>query len=283
VQSTEGDWGRDYYEVVKRIRSLPNAYDRAFDATPLSNSVRAADDLATGRLVSGQYIQYCVAQAIDACVGIERMTTSDRGIEVPLSATYPLSRAAIESASVALWIMRAATRRERVLRRLQVADDELRYERRFTTSVSVTEEPSRREAIKRAHARDAKRVKDNMRAVANASKIGQGEYVDRFPGWDHIVDDAGPLIYPEKPSLLVSSWRFTSGLSHPSFMRGLVAHEFAPSAAADESVEGMLSGSLSWITATAHVAETITRRSIVMYRLSKALINGERPVPDPAH
>lgn len=163
------EWGRQLYEVTERIRALAGKYERAYASNPLPGSVRAADDLASGSLAIGQYVQYCLAQAVDACEGIRKLVTNERGLEIPLSATYPLSRTAIESSSMALWVMRPATRRERVLRRLRIAQDELKYEKAFAASVSLTQCGSEREATKRAHAQDAQRIKLQMSEIAKAS------------------------------------------------------------------------------------------------------------------
>jgi hypothetical protein len=95
------------------------------------------------------------------------------------------------------------------------------------------------------------------------------------------VDDAAPALYEKQRSLRVAAWRFTSGLTHPSFVRGRVAHTFVQTVPDAEAFRGEITGSVKWIVSTAFVAEALTRRAIFQFCLSKALVNAERPVPIP--
>lgn len=269
--------GQQLGEVVDRIHSLPSMYERTYALPTSANSVRAADDQASGGLTIGHFVQYCLAQSVDACVGIEKLVTNDRGLEIPLSATYPLARTAIESSCMALWAMNAATRRERVLRRLQIAQDELRYEKKFSDALSLTQDPRQREATRRAHSRGGKQLKRQMAEIAAVNHIDAADYQTQLPGWESIVNAAGSLFNPESPAMLVTTWKLTSGLTHPSYMRGLVAHQFEESGGSGLEAIGVLRGDVNWIASTAHVAEVMTRRAIVKLRLSKAQIDGERP------
>lgn len=278
---SEPQSGRQLGEVVDRIRALARMYERAYTLPTMDSSVRATDDAASGGLAVGNYVQYCLAQAIDACLGIDRLVANEHGLTIPLSSTYPLSRTAIESSCIALWVMTPPTRRERVLRRLRIAHDELLYEKRFSDALSLTQDVRQRESTRRQHARAAKELKAQMAGIASANQIASGEYVSQFPGWEAVVDSAGSLFNPASPAMLVTTWKLTSGLTHPSYMRGLVAHQFDESDASGAEIRGKLHGDVSWIASTSHVAEVMTRRAIVMLRLSKAKVNGERPVPRP--
>ncbi|MBF4568248.1 hypothetical protein ITJ57_05645 [Plantibacter sp. VKM Ac-2880] len=283
---TEDEWGLELSQLVGKIQELPRAYERAYEVKPLRESIRAADDIATGSLSIGQYVQYCLAQAVDACVGIEHLVSTPRGLAIPLVATYPLARTAIESACTALWVMRPPARRERVLRRLQATQDELAYEKSFIVAASASQQASARESMKRVNAKGARETRRQMRRVADASGIEWAEYERGLPGWEKVVDEAGDLFNVNSSSLLVGAWKFTSGLTHPSFMRGLVAHEFLQTADSGDAegaheVRGRLTGDPAWITSTATAAQVMTLRAIAMLRVTKAMVNGERPVPSP--
>jgi hypothetical protein len=86
--------------------------------------------------------------------------------------TYPLARAAIESASMAVWMMAPHTRRDRVVRRLQAAHDDLVFERAFVAAaVSSGATVSKQQAMKRAASKDAKHLKTRMREIARVYNI----------------------------------------------------------------------------------------------------------------
>lgn len=85
-------WEVELGQLVERIGQLHGAYDRAYESPLLPTSVRKADDDATWPLAIGEHAQYCLAQAIDMCQGIAELVTNDRGLQLPLAATYPLAR-----------------------------------------------------------------------------------------------------------------------------------------------------------------------------------------------
>ncbi|WP_230007565.1 hypothetical protein [Microbacterium sp. Bi128] len=279
MTTSDTDWEAELERVVARIGQLQELYDRVYDARAGSTSLRAADDRATWPLAIGQHVQYCLVQAIDMCQGIAELVANDTGLQIPLAASYPLSRAAIESSSMAAWMLIPATRRERVLRRLQVAQDELSYEKAFIHCVAYEEELSKQMRMKRVYAKDAKRTREQMREIARVNDIQASEYAN-MPGWEEVVKQAAVLLTDSRPSLLTAAWRFTSGLTHPSFTRGRIAHEFVRVNTEADDAKGEITGNIEWIVSTAAIAESLTRKAIKVLRFTKVKVNGERPVPD---
>lgn len=273
------EWEPELGRVAVRIGELQNAYDRAYELDAALDSIRVADDVATRPLAIGNYVQYCLVQAIDMCQGIAELVTNETGLQIPLSSTYPLARAAIESSSAAVWMLAPSTRRERVIRRLQAAHEELVFEKAFIHSAAEGQPPSQQQRMKRTHAVGAKQLKKSMQEVAGASGIDSEEYVNRMPSWREIVEAAAPVLHGERRSLLVGAWRFTSGLTHPSSMRGQLAHEFAPGGSSDEEHRGEVTASLPWLVSTAFVAEALTRRTLMRFAVTKARIDPETPSP----
>ncbi|WP_424448860.1 hypothetical protein [Microbacterium arborescens] len=261
MSDTDGDWERDLGAVLERVSRLSAGYNRAYETPILSGSVRAQDDVATHGLTIGIHAEYCLVQAVDMCEGIRTLLADEDGLRIPLAASYPLARAAIESASLAVWMMKPADRRDRVVRRLQAASSELKYERAFIKSATGQGATSHQAAARRANARGTKVVRATMREIAKAHRIEAEEYEQAMPGWESIVSDASDILYGKQRGSLVGAWRFTSGLTHPSALRGLIAHVFDPE---DEGGNrGEVSGSIEWITSTAFVAEALTRKAIV--------------------
>lgn len=274
------DWETELGRVVQRIGRLQGLYDRAYDASASPTSVRASDDEASWPLAVGQHAMYSIVQALDMCQGLADLFTDGEHQRVPLSASYPLVRAAIESASMALWLLTPESRRERIVRRLQAAHDELSFEKSFFHCVADGKTPSDQMAMKRAYARDANKTKNRMRSIARANGIDALEYENLMPGWEKVVELAAPVLGDDR-SLLVVAWRFASGLVHPSFTRGRIAHEFMFKNPGAGTSQGEVTASLPWTVSTASIAAAVTERALLEYRTSKILMNGDGPVPSP--
>jgi hypothetical protein len=275
------EWEAELARLVGRINRLQTAYDRVYESATLPSSIRAADDAATWPLSIGQHAHYCLVQAIDMCQGIAELVTNETGLQIPLAATYPLARAAIESASMSVWMTSPVTRRERVVRRLQAAHDELVFEKAFIHSAAAGQAPSQQQRMQRAHAKDAKHLRKQMKEIARANGIDSSEYVDQMPGWKEVVEAAAPALRGGRGSHLVATWRFASGLTHPSFVRGRLAHAFVPTDPGADKSRGEVTANIEWLVSTAYVAEDLTRNALVRLQQTKAQVNGECPVPAP--
>jgi len=105
-----------------------------------------------------------------------------------------------------------ADRRTRVLRRLQVAHDELSHNRALTKSAVKGYSPSEVASILRKEAINQERQNGYLRAVAKANGIDRVEYENSLPAWHVIVCEAGKAMDLPNDALLVV-WRFASGLT----------------------------------------------------------------------
>lgn len=281
MMTDDFEWEGELGSLVGRIKRLQPAYDRVYESAVLPASIRVADDAATRPLSIGQHAQYCLVQAIDMCQGIADLVTNETGLQIPLAATYPLARAAIESASMSVWMISPITRRERVVRRLQAAHAELAFEKAFIHSAATGQSPSQQQKMYRAHAKDAKHLQRLMKEIARANGIDSTEYVERMPGWKEVVEAAAPALPGARGSLLVGAWRFTSGLTHPSFIRGRVAHAFVQTDPDGDRSRGEVTGNIEWLVSTASVAEALTRKALIILLQTKVQVDGERPAPAP--
>lgn len=275
------EWEAELGRLVGRISKLQAAYDRVYETVALPASIRAADDVATWPLSIGQHAHYCLVQAIDMCQGIAELVTNETGLQIPIAATYPLARAAIESGSMSVWMTSPTTRRERVVRRLQAAHAELVFEKAFIHSAATGQSSSQQQKMQRAHAKDAKQLKKWMKEIARANGVDSSEYADKMPGWKEVVEAAAPALPGARGELLVATWRFTSGLTHPSFIRGRVAHAFVQTDPNGDKSRGEVTANIEWLVSTASVAEALTLKALVNLQQTKAQVNGERPVPAP--
>lgn len=167
------------------------------------------------------------------------------------------------------------------MRRLQAAHDELAFEKAFIHTAAASQSASRQQSMQRAHAKDAKQLKARMREIARVNGISTDEYIEKMPGWKEIVEAAAPVLHGGRASLLVGAWRFTSGLTHPSFVRGSLAHEFVQAGASDDDSRGEITASTPWVVSTAFVAEALTRIALVKLAVTKSRITNELPVPIP--
>ena len=275
------EWEAELGLLVGRMKMLQIAYDRAYETRPFPDSIRVADDSATWPLSIGQHAQYCLVQAIDMCQGIVDLVTNETGLQIPLAATHPLARAAIESASTSVWMTSPTTRRERVVRRLQAAHAELAFEKAFIHAAATGQSPSQQQQMQREHAKDAKLLKRQMNEIARANSIDGTEYINQMPGWNEVVGAAAPAIPGERGAALVGAWRFTSGLTHPSFIRGRVAHAFVQTDPNGDKSRGEVTANIEWLVSTASIAEVLTRKALVRLQRTKKQVNREQPVPVP--
>lgn len=262
-------WEAELGHLVERIGTLQAAYDRVYESASLPMSIRAADDAATWPLSIGQHALYCIVQAMDMCQGIADLVTNETGLRIPIAATHPLARAAIESASMSVWMISPATRRERVVRRLQAAHAELAFEKGFIHSAATGQSASQQQKMHRAHAKAAKRLKSYMKDIARANGIDVTEYVAPMPGWNEVVEAAAPLLPGQGAALLVGSWRFASGLTHPSFIRGRVAQSFVQTEPDVDTSRGEVTAKIEWVFSTAAVAEALTRNALLKIEQTK--------------
>ncbi|MBN8204886.1 hypothetical protein JF550_02815 [Microbacterium esteraromaticum] len=267
--------------ALTRQAALNETHERVQAARAQAASVMGADNTATNPLQVEQFVAYCLVQAVDLGRSMCAMTRSEDGtMELPLMAMYPLVRAQVESASMALWVMSGPDRRSRVLRRLQAAHDELIHEKALTNSALKGRSVSDEQRLRRSEALRQQKHKALIRAVGDANSIERDEYENALPGWEFIVRHASETMGLEKDELVVI-WRLASGFTHPSFRRGASVLEFAPTDVEGNVLTGVLSTHTSWLASVVSFGAHAANRALDFWRDSKIRVNGERPVPVP--
>ncbi|MFD7871503.1 hypothetical protein ACFV3I_13525 [Microbacterium sp. NPDC059771] len=270
-----------FEEVVRRQDALRDAYDRLQRPPAQARSVIAADNQATNPMQLERFISYCIMQAVDLGRSMHSMVRAEDGtLQLPIMALYPLVRAQIESASMAMWVLAPPDRRTRVLRRLQAGHDELIHERALTKSALSGRAVSEVNSLLRQEARRQKRHKAYLRAIATANSIKPDEYENTFPTWETVVREAGQV--PKlRDDALVVVWRLASGFTHPSFRRGASVPEFSGLDSDGNVLRGTLSTKTEWMISVVSIAGRATGLALERWRDLKLQVNGERPVPAP--
>lgn len=270
-----------FVHILDKQAALSDTYDRIQGPRPSERSVMGADNTATNPMQLEHFVSYCLMQAIDLGRAMRAMLRDDDGsLLIPIMAAYPLVRAQIESASLAMWVMAPEDRRTRVLRRLQAAHDELAHERALTKSASKGRGASEVADILRKEARRQKTHKGYLRAIAQANSIEPVEYENALPGWESIVRSAGESMGLKDDGLVVV-WRLASGFTHPSFRRGASVLEFAHSDSTGNVMTGVMSTKTEWMVSAVSVAGRAAGLAMERWRDLKLQVNGERPVPVP--
>ncbi len=270
-----------FVHILEKQAALSDNYDRIQKPEPPERSVLAADNRATNPMQLDHFVSYCLMQAVDLGRAMRTMLRDDDGsLLIPIMALYPLVRAQIESASLAMWVMAPEDRRTRVLRRLQAAHDELAHERALTKSALKGRSASETAELLRKEARRQKRHKGYLRAIAEANSIKPVEYESTLPSWEAIVRSAGEAMNLKDDGLVVV-WRLASGFTHPSFRRGASVLEFSKSGSEGNIMSGVMSTKTEWMVSAVSIGGRAAGLAMERWRDLKLQVNGERPVPEP--
>lgn len=269
------------HHVLQRLTELVAEHERIYPASPGGNSVLAADDIATHPMQIGHFVSYCLLQAADTCRSIVRVVRDeDGGITLPIMSLFTLSRAAIECAATAMWIMAPTDRRTRVLRRLQFEHNELSHETELTKSAASSFSKPEEQAALRKDAKSRRKANAYMRAIAHANGIDRAEYENKRPVWEEIVTVAGEAMGIEHRGL-PTIWRLCSGLSHPSVTRGINVLQFTQTGESGDILSGVFSVKTANAVGVVSLAHRATKIALDHWRVSKVQVNPERPVPRP--
>ena len=152
------------------------------------------------------------------------LLTDEEQLEHRVTAHFPLLRAALESASTALWLLRPDVQRDRIIRLLQLRTTDIDYDLTLIKAaakladLSTPQGRSASQAAIRGGVARRKRHVHQMAKIAEAEGISADEYVRGAPGHSVIVEQATD--YPDLNGKYASTvWRLISGLTHPSPLR----------------------------------------------------------------
>lgn len=173
--------------------------------SPLPGSALAGDDRRLRRYLPSDASWRHLGVAVDNFVTLRSATSVDGVLTFRLYGQFPLVRAMIENASTALWLLSPHGRGERLLRRLQLEDDDIRKEESMRQLASQ-EDPSVGEE------RLAKRLGE-LRVEATSVGVGPGVRL-RKPRYDDVVRAAGDVTDGLGGDLAVAFWKACSAIAH---------------------------------------------------------------------
>lgn len=168
----------------------------------------ALDDPYLGAWRAGGLHVGAMSAALDSLMTIQRILEVR---ELPMTALYPMLRAAIENASVAIYLLQPEDRDERLRRSFFVADDDAKWRSSFETSFGNPDAQTRRHNT-RAEIRTL---------VSGRPGLGDPEtFSFSMPTYSDLVANAGaviaadPAMDSESTMSLLAWWQLLSGLSH---------------------------------------------------------------------
>lgn len=207
--------------VLESFAALERRHQRHSRIKAKPRSVSAVDGQSTHPVQIDHYISYCLLLAVDLGRSIRTLIAPDgKTIELPIAALYPLARSLIEASSAAIWVTAPDLRRDRIIRRLQVGHDELRFENDLVRAGVSGYGATDAARFTREQAQSHQHHLGLLRRVAARNVINDAEWLNAFPGWQDVVRAAGGAADISNDGLVVW-WRLCSGFTHPSMRRGV--------------------------------------------------------------
>lgn len=288
VADDPGSEGDALIEALDQLEQVIARHLRLTKAAMQPNSVMAADDQATRPFQMSHIVGYSLLQSSDALRTLLRILRDDDGsIIIPVMGAYPVIRSAIESASLAQWLLRPTDRRTRVLRLLQARFAEIGFERslRRTLFASSGElSPQMRSMAARelrSFSRNAKETNRYLREIARVGGIDRAEYENVMSAWSDIVAESGLSDDGTNHHAALASWQFASGMTHPSVSRSRIATEFTKESEDGDVFHGTIRPRVGMLAQHTVVAAATLERALLTYRIRKAMVNPEHPVATP--
>jgi hypothetical protein len=275
-QPIEGD-ERDQLDLLRRmLRDVPfllKWWNRLRDSEWLSDCEMRLDDEFTEwrRLSAG--VRYALDMAADNLRVLHGLLKSDADAALPFVATYPLTRTALESASLAAWILAPNDPRERIDRHLRNAAREV-YEESVLRKFSLKVASENRKGLGIKGSVIGREQKDYKTWYALHTEQICGCALDMgLPdptlsarvGFAEIVGGANaatgtPAAYGE---LL---WKQVSGLTHPSLMRATSTMNMSDASDnGDGTVHVVFSSKMSTLFSTGAMAVSLFRIALDLF------------------
>jgi hypothetical protein len=199
---------RLWQTLFSRITEIQEKLDGPYTSVIEERSSLRLDDRYLGAWRGGGLHRGAMATASDALRTVQSILAQD---EVPMTALYPLLRAAVENASLAIYLLSPVDRDTRLLRSYQVADDDAKWRAVFATSLGkehawVTRMRSKAKILILARSR-------HSLGSPRAMKLGAPKYGDMVA-----LADAAIALDPAVPTpgglSLLAWWQLMSGMSH---------------------------------------------------------------------
>ncbi|MCK6066524.1 MULTISPECIES: hypothetical protein [Microbacterium] len=277
---------------LKQLGGLMRWWQRLENSEPLSDSELALDDDFTAWRHLSTTVRFAVTHAADNLRVLEGMMREDAEGPLPLVATYPLARAALEGAASALWLLAPNDPRERVIRHLRNAARELHdeasfrkfslklaFDQRVELEISGSVIGHEERTYKKWRRRQADQIADCARRVGIAdptqdrSFIGYGEIVAQATSATDTPGAYGEIL-----------WRQMSGLAHPSLLRATSTLHMGPrDHEGDGTVRVEMSSKVNTVASGVLLALLLLKRALGAYQLRSDQKGNRKAYGPPGH
>jgi hypothetical protein len=241
-------------ERLRQVDSLLERYATIAQLRAKPTSELGDDDRRTSWLQLSHYVASCMSMATDNLAATKQLLLPDgEQLEHRVTAHFPLLRAALESASTALWLLRPDAQRDRIIRLLQLRMTDIDYDLTLIKAaakiadLTTPQGRSASQAAIRGGVARRKRHMEQMTKIAETEGISVDDYTGGAPGYGVIVEKATD--YPDLNGRYAATvWRLISGLTHPSPLRMMSTSKHGD---AVDNEDGTL-----YLVATMNVAHT---------------------------
>ncbi|MFJ6531748.1 hypothetical protein [Microbacterium sp. NPDC091662] len=129
TEPDELDASRVLTDRLRQIDSILARYATIAQLRAKPTSELGDDDRRTSWLHLSHFVASCMSMATDNLAATKQLLLPDGAqLEHRVTAHFPLLRAALESASTALWLLRPDIQRDRIIRLLQLRTTDIDYD-----------------------------------------------------------------------------------------------------------------------------------------------------------
>lgn len=245
-------------EVERRLEMIPPLLEK-HGKLKLSNAqVRSqmrADDDATAWMQMSHTVGHCLDMAADNLATIHRLLLPGGRLLFPQFAHYPILRSALEASSQALWILRPAEQKDRVVRLLQArwgeASQDFAMKKAAVRYLRSADTAARHDSALTVADKTLKKHQKQIVTIADRFGISSDAYERGIKGgFDEVIRVATES--PEMSGYGASAlWRIISGLSHPSTSRAV---NFSTLEEVSESENGVVRNMLTTNVGLVHIS-----------------------------
>jgi len=211
--STEGMAVAIWRALFPRIKETEAKMTGEYVAVVEDRSTLRYDDRYLGRWRTGALHVTGISAAVDALRMVQTILepVAEGKDALPMSALYPVLRSAIESASLAIYLLAPDDRDERLRRSYLIAADDAKYKSMFASTMGTANAAEVREQIQ-DEIRDLIGTRPSLGDPAAFRFVGvsYGDMVEKAE--QAIAVD--PVIEQRQRMPLLGMWQLLSGLSH---------------------------------------------------------------------
>ena len=176
-------------------------------------STLALDDPYLGQWREGALHRVAMSAAVDGLLAVQSIIegAADGRNKLPMTALYPILRSIIENASLALYLIEAEDRDERLFRSFQSMADDANRARQHRESRGIAEAQAIYE--REIDHIDTLIAARPMLSASSARRLPLPKYTDLVKGADALLL-ADPALDRTSGFKLIAFWQLLSGLSH---------------------------------------------------------------------